>query len=86
MHVSAQKLMQKNKNKYKILLFSATNGPFTYLSETEWNSENAISKLTDKNTCKGYYKYTFIKLRSHERNLMNKNENMNNAFSNLQIK
>jgi hypothetical protein len=82
-HVSAQKIMQVNKNKYNMCLFSACNGPYIYLCENEWNSEKAIDKLTNKESCQEYYKYPFIKLRGEERNLVNKNKNINNAFSNI---
>jgi hypothetical protein len=85
MHIAAQKIMQTNRDKYNICLFSACNGPFKPLCENGWDSNIAIDKLTNKETRKEYYKYPFIKLRGGERDLMNKTENMNHAFSNLTI-
>jgi hypothetical protein len=84
-HIAAQKIMQTNRDKYNICLFSACNGPLKPLCENGWDSKIAIDKLTNKETCQEYYKYPFIKLRGGERDIMNKTENMDNIFSNLII-
>ena len=85
MHVSAQKIMQTNKGKYNIFLFSACNGPFAPLCENGWDSQDAINRLTNAETHELYYKYPIIKLRGAERDIMNANEDMDRAFSNNRI-
>jgi hypothetical protein len=82
-HISAQKLLQKNIGKYNIYLFSACLGPFIYLCESNWDSHMGMSNLTRNNTCNEYYKYPFIKLRGSERYLLDIDNNKDNAFSHL---
>jgi len=84
-HVSAQKILQKNLNKYDICLFSASFGPYKYLEDTNWNNKESVKNLTN-NKYKEYYKHPFIKLRKSERKFINNNINKNNAFSHLKNK
>jgi len=85
MHISAQKILQKNSDKYRLCLFKAESGPFYYLSQSNWDNEQAIKHLTDTNTCANYYKFTFIKLRGSDRHILEKydTKTMDNAFSNI---
>jgi len=83
MHVSAQKILQKNKNKYDIILFQACSGPFVSICSQNWNFDKSVENLTNKETCEKYYKYPFIKLIRHDRYYFDNNENKDNAFSHL---
>lgn len=85
MHVSAQKILQINKDKYNIVLFSATTSPFKYLVDTNWKPIKAIEVLVSEETAKEYYKYPIVKLRGPERSIAEKMEDadVKNMFSNL---
>ena len=82
-HISAQKILQKNIDKYDICLFSACSGPFVSLCSTNWYFEISIENLTNDITCTEYYKYPFIKLIRHDRHYFDDNINKDNAFSHL---
>jgi len=82
-HISVQKILQKNIDKYDICLFSACVGPFISLCSTKWNFNISVDNLTNKNTCIEYHKYPFIKLIRHDRKYFDNNINKNNAYSHL---
>ena len=86
MHVSAQKILQKNLDKYSIYVFSACSGPFKYLCETGFNDEEAVKNLLDTEKHKKYYKYTFVKICGGQRKILEKydRETLQSAFSNLE--
>ncbi len=83
MHISAQKILQKNIDKYDIIVFSACSGPFISTCLQNWYFDKSIKNLTNKDTCKKYYKYPFIKLIRHDRYYFDDNVNKDNAFSHL---
>ena len=87
MHVSAQKILQQNFDKYNICLFKAESGPFYYLNQSDWDSEKAVKYITDKKSNKDYYKYTFVKLRGSDRQILEKYDTVtiDNAFSHIII-
>jgi hypothetical protein len=82
-HISAQKILQKNIDKYDLCLFSACSGPFVSSCSTNWHFEISIENLTNNNTCKEYWRYPFLKLIRHDRNYFDNNINKDNAFSHL---
>jgi hypothetical protein len=82
-HVAAQKILQQNIDKYNICLFKAESGPFYYLNQSDWDSEKAVKYITDKKSNKDCYKYTFVKLRGSDRQILEKYDavTIDNAFS-----
>ena len=81
-HVSAQYVLQRNKDKYDLVLFSAIDGPFKYLRDGEWYYDRSVNLLTDEGTNTNYFNVPFIKMRSHERKIMETTDKKKNAFSN----
>jgi hypothetical protein len=64
-HVSAQKIIQKNEP-YNLTLFKAEDDAFKYLEDNAWNSDNAVKEF-----CNGKYRnQKIIKMRGLERNLV----------------
>lgn len=63
MHVAAQYVLQKSPTKFNLLFFDCYNGPFMYLRDADWNTEQAI-KLLQECPC---YKRSLVKLRGVER-------------------
>ena len=65
-HVSAQKVLQKDKYPLNnLILKKAEDGPYSYLVDSDWNSEKAL-KLACKN--RKYHK-NLMKIRSCERSV-----------------
>jgi hypothetical protein len=78
MHISAQKVLQIDKYPIGTLILNrAEDGPLKYLSDTNWNSSEAM-----KLVCKKIgYRLPLMKMRSSERNIL-ENEiegNLSNA-------
>ena len=69
MHISVQKILQIDKYSLKtIMLEKAEDGPFKYLVDTNWDAKKAF-KLACNNS-----KYNnFMKLRGHERKILEEN-------------
>ena len=85
MHVSAQKIIQKNPKKYNILVFAACSGPLKYLCEANFDDETAVKNLIDPEKHTTYHKYTFVKICGSQRKILetyNKNSLLP-AFSNV---
>jgi len=72
MHVSAQKVIQKNPEKYNILVFAASSGPFKYLSDVNFNDDAAVKNLLDPEKHTTYHQYTFVKICGSQRKIMEK--------------
>ena len=70
MHASAQYILQKNPDSYRIYLFSANAGPLLYLEQVKWDYERAVDLLTNTDTCESFYQYTMIKLPNGPRDAM----------------
>ena len=70
-HVAAQKTIQTNPGILDLMvLWPATvDGPYSYLSDMDWDSEKAIESL-----CSQKYPSTIIKLRGSERNYIISND------------
>lgn len=67
MHISAQKVLQKDKYPiHRLLLRKAENGPFKYLVDSGWNSEKAL-KLACNNKM---YQTPIMKIRGCERKIL----------------
>ena len=68
-HVSAQKVLQIDKYPIdKLILYKAEDGPFKYLHDTKWIS---LIGLFEANKHR-MYTYPILKMRSYERDIMNK--------------
>lgn len=80
-HVAAQKVLQTNKNTYNIVLFSAENSPYKYLSDANWNSKLALNNLADKKIRNYYYQFPIIKIRGLERNILDTYDDFSGMFS-----
>lgn len=83
MHASAQYILQKNPDSYRIYLFSANAGPLLYLEQVKWDYERAVDLLTNTDTCESFYQYTMIKLPNGPRDAMlhRKPSDIQRAFS-----
>lgn len=82
MHVAMQKLLQENKGKYKYELFPATNAPFKYLEDNDWDNQKAIADLircNNENTCKDKYG-SFIKMTGRQRAFFDEMDNKQRFF------
>jgi len=80
-HVSAQKILQKNRGKYNIFVFQAERGPYQYLALNEWDSERSIQHITNPTKNRAFFDFPIIKMRGCERGPMDQNPNIDNAFS-----
>ena len=86
-HVSAQKLLQKESNaekggkkeEYGMVLMRAEDVPYAYLRDNKWNSMDAMKSLV-RGT---YADKALIKLRGLDRPAMEANKNMERYFSRL---
>jgi hypothetical protein len=89
-HVSAQKLLQKDADpdadagerktdEYGMVLMSAEDVPYAYLRDNNWNSREAVKELVRGS----YADKALIKLRGLERPSMETNKNMEQYFSRL---
>jgi len=70
MHVSAQKVIQKNPKKYDILVFAACSGPLKYLCDANFHDETAVKNLLDPEKHSTYHKYTFVKICGGQRKIL----------------
>ena len=85
MHVSAQKIIQKNPKKYNILVFAACSGPLKYLCEANFDDEKAVKNLLDPEKHATYHKYTFVKICGSQRKILEtyNKTSLLPAFSNM---
>lgn len=66
-HMSAQKLLQKQKkNKYNLYLLKAEDIPFKYLEDNQWNTEVSIDKVLNHQ----YDDLYFLKITGSQRSYM----------------
>ena len=83
MHVAMQKCLQENKGKYKYELFPATDAPFKYLKDNDWDNHKSINDLVscnNENTCKDKYG-SFIKMTGDQRAIFDKMDNKQQLFN-----
>ena len=69
MHVAAQHVLQNEKFSSSMYLMKAEDGPFKYLAENNWDSNNAVESLL-----RGENVTPLIKLRGTERDILIKND------------
>jgi hypothetical protein len=68
-HIAAQKILQINKYPLsQLILKKAEDGPFKYLTQSNWDSEKALRLACNNNK----YQSPIMKMRSHERNALEK--------------
>ena len=66
-HMSAQKLLQKQKkNEYNLYLLKAEDIPFKYLEDNHWNTEVSVDKVLNHQ----YDNLYFLKLTAEQRSYM----------------
>ena len=68
-HASAQYILQKQHNDFRIKVYKAEDGPYKYITETNWDHHSATKSLVD-NVERFKNSILFSKLRSSERNTL----------------
>jgi hypothetical protein len=66
MHVSAQKILQTNKDKYNIYVIKADNSALKSAIDSNWDEQKTVNEVLKMN----YLDQPIIKLRGHERRIM----------------
>jgi hypothetical protein len=85
-HSTAQAILQRNKDKYKICLFNAETGPFQYNVEVNWDLVPCLDNLTNEQKNKRFFDFPIIKLRHGERHGLEDHPKKDNAFSHIYLK
>lgn len=85
-HSTAQVILQRNKNKYKLCLFNAETGPFQYNVEVDWELQACLDNLTNPEKNQRFFNHPIIKLRHGERHGLEDHPKKDNAFSHMYLK
>lgn len=79
-HCAAQKVLQTRIIDYNIVIFSAKNTPYKYLTDAGFDTTKGANLLTDENTGSLYHSLPIIKLRKLERDEL-ETYDLSHAFS-----
>lgn len=79
-HCAAQKVLQTRIIDYNIIIFSAKNTPYKYLTDAGFDTTKGANLLTDIKTGNSYHNLPIIKLRKLERDEL-ESYDLTHAFS-----